>query len=255
MLRAGRLLLLLMFARAALPWEGGPHRAMTRAALDSLPPARVAAFGSEAAALAGTYCMLPDYYTAMTNYGFRAPRPAPQSIDEVVPYCLRPDREPVHSATWDRQEDLASLLFLYERILGALRARRPAEAARYAGVLAHFLEDSLSPAHVVGQPPEIHAALERRIPPLSLAGRTPQLAGASVMPAAQSILSRLYAAADISRRNMPALLKAHAREDQAAIAALCLPPARTAAELVADSLYTLLEFAARGGPAVPPLYP
>ncbi len=242
---AGPLLVLLLAAGPAGAWEGGPHRIMTRAALASLPAARLAAFGSELNALAETYCMLPDYYAAMLHYGFRAPRPAPQSLDEAVPYCLRPDREPVHSAAWDRRDDLASLLFLYERILDALRHRRPAEAARYAGVLAHFLEDSLSPPHVVGQPPDVHAALEKRIPPLSLAGRSPRLAGAGVVPAAEAILNRLYAAADINRGNMPALLQAHARKDQNAIAALCFEPARAAAELVADSLYTLLEFAAR----------
>lgn len=242
---AGSLFLLLMFAPGASGWEGGPHRAMTRAALDSLPAARLTAFGPELAALAQTYCMLPDYYTAMINYGFRAPKPAPQSLDEALPYVLRPDREPVHSASWDRQDDLATLVFLYERILESLRLRRPADVARFAGVLAHFLEDSLSPPHVVGQPMDVHAALERRIPPLSLAGRAPRLAGAGVVPAAEAVLKRLYDAADANRRNLPAMLKANARKDSGAVAALCLPPARAAAELVADSLFTLLSFAAR----------
>lgn len=189
--------------------------------------------------------MLPDYYAAMLEAGFRAPPPAPQSLDDALPYCQRPDRETVHSATWDRPEDLASLVFLFERILDALRARRPAEAARYSGVLAHFLEDSLSPPHAVGQPPEIHRALERRIPPLSLSGRSPRLAAQRLLPAAEAILARLYSAADANRRNMPALLAAHSRNDQAAIDAFCLPPARTAAELLADSLFTLLTFASR----------
>lgn len=238
-------LLAIALCGTATPWQGGPHRAMTRAALDSIPAARLAVFGPELANIAQTHCMLPDYYVTMLNYGFRAPSPAPQSLDDILPYCLRPDRETVHSATWDRQEDLASLVFLYERILRSLRDRRPAEAARYAGVLAHFLEDSLSPPHAVGQPPEVHAALERRIPPVSLAGRSPKLAGAGVLPAAEAILDRLYTAAEVNRRNMPELLRAHARQDGAAIAALCLEPARTASGLLADSLFTLLQFAAR----------
>jgi hypothetical protein len=239
------LLLLAAAPLAVLAWDGGPHRAITRAALDSLPATYRAAFGDHLEALAQTHCMLPDYYAAMLQSGFRAPLPAPQSLDDAVPYCLRPDREPVHSATWDRHEDLASLVFLYERILAALRSRRPAEAARYAGVLAHFLEDSLSPPHVVGQPPAIHRALERSIPPLSLSGRAPRLAAPRLIPAAEAILNRLYTAAEINRRNMPALLAAYHRKDQGAISNLCLPPARAAAEILADALFTLLSFTAR----------
>lgn len=244
-MRLVRFLLHFAASLAAFAWEGGPHRIITRAALDSLPSAHRAAFGEHLEALAQTHCMLPDYYAAMLQAGFRAPLPAPQSLDDALPYCLRPDREPVHSATWDRAEDLASLVFLSERFLDALRSRRPAEAARYAGVLAHFLEDSLSPPHVVGQPPDIHRALERRIPPLTLSGRAPRLAAPRLVPAAEAILNRLYAAAEINRRNMPALLAALDRKDQGAITNLCLPPARAAAELLADALFTLLSFAAR----------
>jgi len=188
--------------------------------------------------------MLPDYHTAMLNFGFRAPAPAPQSLDEILPYCLRPDREPIHSASWDRDDDLASLLFLFERILAALHDRRALDAARYTGVLAHFLQDSLSPPHVVGQPPKLHAALERSIPPLSLSN-PPRSAGTALLPAAHSILKRLYAAADLNRRNMPAMLRALQRQDQPALEALCLTPARSASELLADSLFTLIQFASR----------
>jgi hypothetical protein len=166
--------LVLLAALPSFAWEGAPHRAMTRAALDSLPPALRALFGSELPFIAQTYCMLPDYYTAMLNYGFRAPKPAPQSLDDVLPFCQRPDRETIHSATWDRHEDLASLIFLYE-----------------------------------------------------------------------SILKRLYAAAELNRQRMPAMLQALQRKDQPALEALCLTPARTASELLAGSLFTILQFAAR----------
>jgi len=237
------LLLLLGYSVTASAWDTTPHRAMTRAAIDSLPAAYRNQLGPELPGIIETWCMLPDRYTELANFGFRRNSPGPKTVEEMQPYCTRPDGEPVHSATWDRDEDLASLVFLYMRILTALHDKHPAEAARYIGVLAHFIEDSLSPPHAVAQPPATHAALEREIPPLRT--RQPRSAGTHIIPAAETILDRLYAAAEVNRKNMPAMLAALSAKDQPALVSLCLAPAQSAAGLLADSLFTLFQLSAR----------
>ncbi|GEM_PF-6553114 len=237
------LLLFFLFSGCASAWDTTPHRAMTRAALDSLPPAYRAQIAPEIPSILETWCMLPDRYAELVNFGFRRNSPGPKTVEEMQPYCVRPDGETIHSATWDRDEDLASLVFLYMRIASALHDKHPAEAVRYIGVLAHFLEDSLSPPHAAAQPREIHAALEHEVPAL----RTPQphSAGAHIVEAAEAILDRLYAAADLNRKNMPAMVEAVSAKNQPALIALCRAPAQSAADLLADSLLTLFQLAAR----------
>src|SRR5690349_14686437 len=80
--------------------------------------------------------------------------------------------------TGDRQSDRASLVFLFEQIVSALSSNRRDDAANFAGVLSHFIADSLSPPHAVSAerlqemaedyPGNIHSALERSLPEFRL---------------------------------------------------------------------------------------
>ena len=142
-------LALLLFPCPSVAWDTVPHQKITRAALETLPKSILNPLGAEALPLVEIYCLYPDRFLEMTEFGFVRNSPGPRTAAEIRPYCVRPDGQPVHGATGDRDQDTASLLFLFERIASNFARNRPAEAAKYAGVLSHFIADSLSPPHAV----------------------------------------------------------------------------------------------------------
>ena len=97
-------------------WDTTPHRRITKAALDALPARLLNRFGKEAAPLVEIYCMYPDRYVEMASYGFVRNSPGPRTVSEILNYCVRPDGELLHGATGDRDTDLGSLQYLFERI-------------------------------------------------------------------------------------------------------------------------------------------
>lgn len=228
-------------------WDTPPHRRITQAAVDTLPQQLREQLGAETASLVEIYCILPDRYTELKHYGFVRKSPGPRTLEEMRPYCVRPDGEDVHSATWDRDEDLGSLVYLFERAIRSLSEKRPADAARFLGTLAHFVEDSLSPPHAVGGDelgaPNLHGLLERSVPEFSLGGRSPRAAGQHIVPAAEAILARLYAGGDQNRRDLAAMAKAAQAGDEEALNTYRLRTGRTAAEILADALETVFEIA------------
>jgi hypothetical protein len=251
------LLVLLLACPVCRPWATLPHRAITQAALDTLPAPLRARIAADEALLIESYCMLPDRYVETEQFGFTRKGPGPRDLSELRIYCVRPDNVAVHSASWDRDDDLASLVYIFERVLTSLAEKRHDDAAKYMGTLSHFLEDSLSPPHAIGAdelqavaPPgqtahALHNALESSVPGFSLAGRAPHSAGQGLVEAATSILDRCYAAAAENRKNLRAMVRAVPAADARTLDRNRLRAARAAAELLADSLYTLLEMAGR----------
>lgn len=247
---------LLVFAGASqgYAWHTEPHVRITQAALDTLPPQLRSALGSESSALAESYCMQPDRYVEMERFGFVRKSPGPRTAAEIRVYCVRPDGAEVHSASFDRDHDLASLIYLFERIASSLSAKQPAEAARYMGTLSHFIADSLSPPHSVpaddllalqppspsGAPVDVHAAIERTLPALSLGRRSPRIVGNHLTDAAENVLNRVYAAAAQNRKDLPVMVRAACAGDQSVLDGYRRRAGTAAAELLADALFTLL---------------
>lgn len=220
-------------------WDTAPHQTITKAALDSLPKPVLARFGDEAGPLAAVYCLYPDRYLEMVRFGFVRKSAGPRTSEEIRVYCVRPDGQAVHAATGDRDSDLGSLVYLFERIRGSFSESRSTEAARYAGVLSHFIADSLSPPHAADVDAAVHAAIERSVPAFTLAGRTPQSAGPHLAPAAAAILDRIYAARDRNREDLPAMVKAVADRDERTLDKYRLAAAINAAGILADTLSTM----------------
>ena len=243
---------LLLAGGTCKAWDTPPHQKITKAAIESLPARFAQRLGGETQSLVELYCIYPDRYQEMTEFGFVRKSAGPQSADEIAVYCVRPDGEAVHGATGEWESDAASLVFLFERILTSLAANRKQEAARFAGVLSHFIADSLSPPHAVS-PDELlrmapegvnaHAAIERSIPEFSLKGRAPRLTSAHLLPAARGIFDQLYAGAAANRKDLPAIVAAEANRDEATLDAYRLRSGRRAAEILADALFTLYTMA------------
>jgi len=235
-------------------WDTTPHRRITKAALDALPARLLNRFGKEAAPLVEIYCMYPDRYVEMASYGFVRNSPGPRTVSEILNYCVRPDGELLHGATGDRDMDFGSLQYLFENIVANSSRNRPDEAAKYAGVLSHFIADSLSPPHAVT--PErlldmkpwwlsaggvnIHSAIEKSLPEFALSGRAPRMAGAGILPAVQAVLEQCYAGAAQNRKNLPSMVKAACERDEPTLDIYRRQAGVKAAEILADALYAVL---------------
>jgi hypothetical protein len=237
----------------AAGWYTPPHQTITKAALDSLPAGVTRRFGAELAPLINIYSIYPDLFEEMEHYGFARRGPGPRSVSEIRDYCMRPSGELVHGPTGERENDLAALMFLFERISGALAAGQQAEGAKYAGVLAHFIEDGFSPPHAV--PAErlermrpwmvschvtnLHAALEQTIPRFDLGGRPPRRLGAGARAFASAVLDGCYAGAAQNREDLASMVKAACASDQKKLSEYQSRAGAGAAALFADAIYTI----------------
>ena len=245
--------LLLLAGWPCRAWDTPPHQRITKAALDALPKAYLDLFGPEVKPLIEIYCIFPDRYEEMERFGFVRNSPGPRNVSEIRPYCVRPDGQSIHGATGDRDTDTGSLVYLCERILTNVSEHRSGEAARYAGVLSHFIADSLSPPHAVGAgqllamtPPSaraerinIHSAIERSLPEFTLRDRAPRVLADHLVPAAEAIVDHCYSGAEQNRRDLPAMAKAASARDEQTLNAYRLRAGTRAAEILSDALYTL----------------
>jgi hypothetical protein len=242
-------LALLLAGGTCNAWDTTPHQKITKAALDSLPKSMLTRLGSEAKPLIELYCLYPDRFQEMSQFGFARKSDGPKDATEIEAYCVRPDGALIHGATGDWETDAGSLVYLFERILSNLAEKRPIQAAQFTGVLAHFIEDSLSPPHAVsadellamagGSGANIHALIERSVPEFTLGARAPHLAGDHLLPAAKAVFDQIYAAAERNRTDLQAIVAAASNSDEQALNGYRLRAGRRAAEILADALFTL----------------
>jgi hypothetical protein len=236
-------------------WDTEPHQMITRAALDALPKSFLSRLGPEVEPLAALYCIYPDRYEEMERYGFVRKSPGPRSAAEIRVYCVHPDGHPVHGATGDREMDRDSLVYVLEGIIANLSQQRPSEAARYAGVLAHFIEDSLSPPHAVspeelmdltqrvapGMRGNIHSAIEKSVPGFTLQKSAVHPISGTVQNIATTILDQCYAGAETNQEDLPAIVRAATGHDEPALNGYRLRAGKTAAQILANALYSIFD--------------
>jgi hypothetical protein len=227
----------LLAAFSASAWDTRPHQQITQAALAVLP----ARFGDDAAALVAVYCVLPDRFVEMDRFGF-ARKGWPQTADEARPYCVRPDGVIIHGLTGHEESDLGSVLYLMERVATNLSRDRTAEAARFAGVLSHFIADSLSPPHAgeverlrvagcLAPVGKLHSVLEKRIPEFSLEGTPGPSPG--LLDGAQRVLADCREGAARNRQALEDMVAAACRQDEVTLDRYRLAPGKRAAEILA----------------------
>jgi hypothetical protein len=242
--------LLIWLALALVPceaWDTSPHRKITKAALESLGERMACRFETHWAPLIEIYSIYPDRYLEMEQFGFARKDSGPRNASEIRIYCVRPDGQPIHGISGNRESDLRSLVYLCERIEASFRSHRPGEAAQYAGVLSHFVADSLSPPHAVdaarllqlaeredAAEVNLHGLIERSVPDFALAGRP--------LPSSpRQVLDACYAGAARNRSDLPAIVRAACIGDDAALNRYRLQAARTAAEILAGALASLAQ--------------
>ncbi|MBO4647439.1 MAG: hypothetical protein J5806_04720 [Lentisphaeria bacterium] len=132
----------------------GIHSVLGKRAFELLPPAERQFWKSEQDDLPG-YCDLPDLHLAAqwdgsgklewyAKYGVMA-------NGRVTPHGPV-DKDWICAALGgqsDAEKSLYTLRFYLKKIIGLIRHGQAAESARFAGTLAHFIQDCSSPGHVI----------------------------------------------------------------------------------------------------------
>lgn len=223
-------------------WHDPVHARITRAALRSLPTAMQQPWAAQADRLIVEYSLYPDAYAHV---------PA-ETRDSMRRFCSVRGRN-IHNVTWDRQEDIESLDYLTDGIIQSMHGADPQAAAKFAGVLAHLLEDSTCPAHalvpidsplefmkiVVPPPPDkkdiaLHMIIEHSSPEFDLGGRAP------VKQSSRELLDRCYRIIKLNRSHLADIVRAVYADDQEGLDVYRLQSARFGAELLADAYFTAL---------------
>ena len=173
----------MLIAAPVFAWHDPVHQMITAAALRSLPAGMRAFLGWRRRPSRGRVLSLPGYVS-------RRDRSAAGGDAAVLRSCAG---RKIHNVTWNRRQDEESLEYLRGGIAAAVKRNDAQAAARFAGTLAHMIEDSTCPAHALTPwysplelirdllaPPadrrgvKLHTVMEASSPAVDLGSRTPR---------------------------------------------------------------------------------
>ncbi len=250
------LLFAVLTAASAFGW-GDAHTVITRAALETLPPADAALLGKERAPLGAGYCLIPDWvYKKDGNERFVWDFTGRESYSGRFENFHLP---------WDAASNYEMLEYYIRHAVASFKTNDAASAARHLGVLAHMLEDWTCPAHssvgdnmyrLLGQympAPAgkehmlLHSHLESGGFDLQGYTHTPAAQGATAAEAAFRLLARVQAGTVFARGRVPDIVRAVYAEDKQASAAAQRPSAVLAAGIVADAFRSVCALAREEG--------
>ncbi len=243
----GAILLAVLAQTSARGW-GGPHCDITRAALATLPGWEKQLLRDEAVSLGNRYCLIPDeVHKDKANRKFAMMDSQPGAVYLVI---LHLPGTPT--------ENYEVLRYFLDKAIGALRAGQMGDAARFAGTIAHVLEDWGCPAHSVPgdnmftlfkqflpPPPSyryapLHGPIENGRLDMDLGNYSPRLLGVSADEAAFHLLHRVQQATVNARAQVVPIIQGLYAGDSNAVAAAQLKAATLDAMVVADALHTIL---------------
>lgn len=238
----------LLLPGSLLAW-GEPHIAITRAALEVLPPWQKALLGTELKPLGDDYCLIPDHvYTDKANAKFAAMESQPGEV-----YVRK-----LHLPVPEQQGNLETLRYFMGKAVAALEAGQTGDAARYLGTICHVLEDFGSPSHTIPgdnmftllqqfMPPSekmkdqlLHGPIENGTFAVSIAGYEPRLLGTTVEEASWRLLHRVHEGILNARSTTFPIIQAINAGDEETKLKWQLKAATFDARVVADALHTVL---------------
>jgi len=192
---------------------GGEHNRITTAAVEALPPDDHAVIAPEATALARVYCEFPDLnWPCYGEWGGgnadpRLPRfPDTRREWDISFYCgWDPVLQKGRSFPHKPPQSFDAVPLYFAKTLEALQAGRLADAARFAGVMFHYIQDSGSFPHV--QP--IHRAFHtRNLDAIRIGGYAPRRLGQTPAETTAALTARMRGLVDWTERRLAPLLAA-----------------------------------------------
>ncbi|MDZ4289401.1 MAG: NPCBM/NEW2 domain-containing protein [Prosthecobacter sp.] len=239
-------LLLSCMPSQLLAW-GAMHGSITQSALSVLPAWQQEIVAGQRDALIDLYCMIPDLAQA------------PANKKELGALVVLPNGDLFsHLPFKTRDKNAYQIGYYFDQSVKAWQANDLDKAARWAGCLLHFLEDSGSPAHTMpgdnqmglmkdllptpeafkNQP--LHGLTEEGKLWVNIAGYRPQLLGTTSDEAVMNLIERYNAMVRNARSQVIPILQGVYRSARNEIDAAQMRAATVDAEVVADALYTIL---------------
>lgn len=229
-----------------LAW-GAMHGSITQSALSVLPSWQQELLAGQRSDLINLYCMIPDLAQAAANK------------KEFGPLVLLPNGEIFsHLPYKTREKNAYQIKYYFDKVVETVQANDLDKAARWAGCLLHFLEDSGSPAHTMPgdnmmglmkdllptpeafQNQPLHSLIEEGKLFINISGYRPQLLGTTSEEAVMNLIERYNAMVRNARSQVLPILQGVYRGVQDEINAGQLRAATMDTQVVADALHTML---------------
>jgi hypothetical protein len=232
---------------SAMGWSQ-PHQAITKAAIECLPPWQQELLGEERLALAEDYCLIPDHvFTDRANAKFAMMDDKPKEVYRLNLHL--PAQQP---------ENLETLHYFFAKAVASLQAPNIKDAAKYMGTICHQIEDYGSPSHTMPGdnmftllqqflPPTdamrdilLHGPVESGTLSVAIPGYTPKLLGTSVEEASWKLAHRIHEGILNARTTTIPIIQALYAQDPQTVEVQQLRAATKDAEILADALYSIL---------------
>lgn len=245
-------------------WGGKPHAAITRAALAALPAWEQEIWKDLIPKIIEEYCLIPDYYLSRPDLAGYAILDDYQVDFTEYDYRVTQEfviRDGHYHLPADQRRNFRVYEFFLGRIVASLKNDKIEDAAKFAGVLLHVLEDFSAPSHsVTGDnqfylfmqflpPPEqfryarLHSPIESGSVTADLSGYVPRLLGRSSSEAAYHLHHAMNHNIIQARGKVIPIIQAIYREDRAAVEAENSIMAVLAARAAADALHSAFQIA------------
>ncbi len=237
MMTIARILFLLALWGPVIAFGWGPHWHITRAAIDVLGTKHplAAQLGAELLPLTN-YCWLPDYK--------RIPFRVPEQDFYADDYLLFPGVTKHYDHICPEVEKTYEPYF--RRALQALRTESPANAARWAGSILHFVQDTGSPPHAAQIRGDLHSKMENWVDAskISIPGYEARLLGTNDNDAVRGLTERMNGLIEFSKLRAQRMRTPVLLANRRAVEPIALESALECARVTADVLHTLATLAA-----------
>ena len=234
----GGLLVILMSVLSARGW--GPHEVITQAALDVLGTneALVVQLGAQAQRLTN-YAWMGDYFGVVVE--------EPDELFFADDYLLFPEVTKYFDHTGP--EVTQAFRPFFKRALQAWRTENRANAARWIGALAHFVQDAGCPPHAAGLRGDVHTKMENWVETdqIRISDHHPSTLGTTDDQALQALLRRVDELIPQAQERGRRLRVPVEIGNRSAVRGPMLESALECARLTADLLHTLGQIGSVGG--------
>jgi len=245
-------------------WGGKPHKVMTRAALEALPAWQQEIWKDLIPNIIDEYCLIPDYYLSRPDLAGYAILDDNQVIFSEYGYQVKQEfvlRNGHYHLPGKQRDNFRLYEYFLDRIVSALKAEKIEDAAKFAGVLLHVIEDYSAPSHSIAgdnqfflfmqllPPPEkfqylrLHGPIESGNVKADLTNYRPKLLGQGPSEAAFRLHQKMNQNIIQARGRVIPIIQAIYREDRDAADAENSIMAVLGAEAAADALNSAFQIA------------
>ncbi len=253
------LMLIVLLTSSLGGWGRRPHATITKSALDVLPEWEKRIWKEQIPNIIEEYCLIPDFYLRRPEFAGYAILDdydvifSDYTYKVTKTYLLRNG----HFHLPDKQRENFRLYeHFFERIVSSLKDDRIDDAAKFAGVMLHVIEDYSAPSHSAQgdnqfflfkqflPPPEkfkyarLHSLIEYGDVSVDILQYKPRLLGTSPSEVAFRMLEKMNNVIIAARGKVIPIIQAIYNEDERSVQANNSEMAEISARVAADMIHS-----------------